>query len=130
MDAILSIKPIYANEILAGEKKVEFRKKIFKKDVERIYIYSSMPKKMIVGYFTFNQIDEDSPKKLWEKYKDVGGINETNFFEYFKGHKKGFSIIIDKVEKFEEEIDPIDFIENFSAPQSYIYLKRRSKSKK
>ena len=130
MDAILSIKPIYANEILAGEKKVEFRKKIFKKDVERIYIYSSMPKKMIVGYFTFNRIDEDSPKKLWEKYKDVGGINEIDFFEYFKGHKKGFSIIIDKVEKFEEEIDPIDFIENFSAPQSYIYLKKRSSSKK
>ena len=127
MDAILSIKPIYANEILAGEKKVEFRKKIFKKEIERIYIYSSMPKKMIVGYFTFNQIDEDSPKKLWEKYKDIGGINETDFFDYFKGYKKGFSIIIDKVEKFEEEIDPIDFIENFSAPQSYIYLKKKSK---
>lgn len=123
MDAILSIKPIYANEILAGEKKVEFRKKIFKKEVNKIYIYSSMPQKMIVGYFTFNQIDEDSPKKLWEKYKDVGGINEADFFEYFKDHEKGFSIIIDKVKKFKEEIDPIHFVENFSAPQSYMYLK-------
>ena len=111
MDVILSIKPIYVNEILNGTKQVEFRKKIFKKDVERVYIYSSMPKKMIVGYFTFNQIDEDSPKKLWEKYKEVGGIEETDFFDYFKGHRKGYSIIIDKVEKFEEEVDPIEFIE-------------------
>lgn len=125
MDVILSIKPIYVNEILNGTKQVEFRKKIFKKDVERVYIYSSMPKKMIVGYFTFNQIDEDSPKKLWEKYKEVGGIEETDFFDYFKGHRKGYSIIIDKVEKFEEEVDPIEFIENFSAPQSYVYLKSR-----
>jgi predicted transcriptional regulator len=125
MDVILSIKPIYANGILEGRKKVEFRKKIFKKEVDRIYIYSSMPKKMIVGYFTFKKIDEDSPKKLWEKYKEVGGINENDFFEYFKGHRKGFSIIIDNVVRFEKETDPIEFIENFSAPQSYIYLKEK-----
>lgn len=125
MDVILSIKPIYANSILNGEKKVEFRKKIFKKEVERIYIYSSMPQKMIVGYFTFKEIDEDSPKKLWEKYKNVGGISECDFFEYFKGHRKGYSIQIDNVVRFEKEIDPIDFIENFSAPQSYVYLKKR-----
>lgn len=126
MDVILSIKPVYVDEILAGNKKVEFRKKIFKKNVEKIYIYSSMPIKMIVGYFTFKQIDEDTPKKLWEKYKDVGGIEEFDFFEYFDGHKKGYSIIIEKVKKFDNEIDPIDFVENFTAPQSYIYLRKRS----
>lgn len=122
MDVILSIKPVYADGILSGNKKVEFRKKIFKRAVNKVYMYSSMPQKMIVGYFTIDKIDEDSPEKLWEKYKDVAGIEKKDFFEYFKGHKMGFSIIIDEVEKFKEEINPTDYIENFYAPQSYMYL--------
>ena len=124
-DAILSIKPIYANGILSGDKKVEFRKKIFKKSVERVYIYSSSPQKMMVGYFTIQKIVEDTPANLWNKFKDVGGIDEDSFFEYFKDADTGFSILINKVVKFDKEKDPIEFQENFSAPQSYIYLERR-----
>lgn len=48
MDAILSIKPVYANQILAGTKKVEFRKRSFKEKVRRVYIYASVPVKQIV----------------------------------------------------------------------------------
>lgn len=121
-NVILSIKPVYANEILTGRKKVEFRKRIFKRDVEKVYIYSSSPLRKIVGYFTFNYIDQDSPEKLWSKYKDVAGISETDFFKYFDGHDKGYSIIIDNVKVFEKNIDPKELMENFSAPQSYIYL--------
>ena len=67
MDAILSIKPIYAKQILAGTKKVEFRKRSFKEKVRRVYIYASVPVKQIVGYFTFTEIDEDTPANLWVK---------------------------------------------------------------
>jgi predicted transcriptional regulator len=123
-DAILSIKPIYAKNILSGGKKVEFRKKIFKKSVERVYIYSSSPQKMIVGYFTIKEIVEDTPSNLWKKFHNVGGIDKDSFFEYFKDSDIGYSLVIKKVVKFDEEKDPIDFMENFSAPQSYIYLER------
>ncbi|GHT46464.1 hypothetical protein AGMMS49965_24050 [Bacteroidia bacterium] len=127
-DAILSIKPIYANNILSGGKKVEFRKKIFKKSVERVYIYSSSPQKMIVGYFTIKEIVEDTPANLWNKFKEVGGIEKNDFFEYFKDTCIGYSIIINNIVKFEEGKDPIEFMENFSAPQSYIYLERIRKN--
>ncbi|MCL2098159.1 MAG: hypothetical protein FWH23_05305 [Bacteroidales bacterium] len=125
-DVILSIKPIYAISILSGGKKVEFRKKIFKKSVGRVYIYSSSPKKMIVGYFTIQIIVEDTPSNLWKKFNAVGGIDKDSFFEYFKDTNTGFSIVINKVVKFDEEKDPIDFLENFTAPQSYIYLERNT----
>lgn len=125
-DAILSIKPIYANQILNGSKKVEFRKKKFKKKVDRVYIYSSSPCKMIVGYFTIKEIVEDTPANLWNKFKDVGGIDEERFFEYYQNTDIGYSIIIKKV-VLEKEQDPIEFMENFSAPQSYIYLEREEK---
>lgn len=123
---ILSIKPIYAQAIIAGTKKVEFRKKIFKREVEKIFIYSSMPKKMIVGYFTISEIIEDTPTNLWKKFNKVGGISEKDFFEYYKNVEKGFSIKIDKVVKFEEEIEPSEFIEEFCAPQSYIYIEEKT----
>lgn len=37
---------------------------------------------------------------------------------------KNFGIVIKEVVKFEVEKDPIEFIENFTAPQSYVYLER------
>lgn len=122
---ILSIKPVYAQAIMAGTKKVEFRKKIFKREVEKIFIYSSMPKKMIIGYFTILEIIEDTPANLWQKFNQVGGISEKDFFEYYKNADKGYSIKIDKVVKFEEEIEPTEFIEEFCAPQSYIYIEEK-----
>jgi predicted transcriptional regulator len=123
-DVILSIKPIYANKILSGDKKVEFRKKKFKKTVDRVYIYSTSPQKTMVGYFTIKNIVEDTPANLWEKFKDIGGIDEDSFFEYYKDNEVGYSIIINEVEQFKAEKDPIEFLENFTAPQSYIYLER------
>ena len=127
-DAILSIKPIYADAILEGSKQVEFRRKVFKKSVDKVFIYSSSPKKEIVGYFTIDEIVEEKPKSLWKKFSKVGGIEKTAFFKYFEGLDKGFSIKIDKVKKFEKGFDPKDIIENFTAPQSYIYLEKKTAS--
>lgn len=123
-DAILSIKPIYANAILKGVKTVEFRKRVFKKNVDKIFIYSSSPTKMIVGYFTFSNIVEDTPENLWKTFQKVGGINKVDFFDYYKETEKGFGIVIKEVVKFDVEKDPMEFIENFTAPQSYVYLER------
>lgn len=123
-DVILSIKPVYANAILEGVKTVEFRKRVFKKNVDKVFIYSSSPIKMIVGYFTFSNIVEDTPENLWKIFHQVGGINKDDFFEYYKETEKGFGIVIKEVVKFEVEKDPIEFIENFTAPQSYVYLER------
>jgi predicted transcriptional regulator len=121
-NVILSIKPKYAQSIISGIKKVEFRKKIFKRPVDKVYIYSSSPTKKLIGYFTFSEIVEESPTDLWAKFQAVGAIDKADFFDYYKDSDKGFAIVIDKVEKFKKGIDPIDFFENFCAPQSYIYI--------
>lgn len=123
---ILSIKPEYAKAIMSGKKKVEFRKKIFKRPVSKVFVYSSSPVKKIVGFFVIDNIIEDTPLHLWNQFKEVGGINEKDFFNYFNEVEKGFSILIKKYKKFEQGIDPADFLENFCAPQSYIYLEENS----
>lgn len=122
MDAILSIKPVYAYQILAGTKKVEFRKRSFKEKVRRVYIYASLPVKQIVGYFTFVKIDEDTPMNLWEKYKDVGGIAKEDFFSYYANNERGCAFVIKTVTSFKQGKNPNDFIDDFVPPQSYVYL--------
>lgn len=121
-NAILSILPLYAEAIIKGTKTIEFRRTIFQKEIEKIYIYSSAPTKMILGYFTIQKVIQETPKNLWQQYHAVGGINEEAFFEYFKETEKGFGIIIKQVVAFEEAVDPIDFIKDFHGRGTYIYL--------
>ncbi|CAM1363499.1 Predicted transcriptional regulator, contains an HTH and PUA-like domains [Tenacibaculum soleae] len=123
---ILSIKPIYAQAIMSGTKKVEFRKKTFKRQVDKIFVYSSSPEKKIIGFFTIKDIVEDSPENLWKEFKEVGGIDKKSFFEYYQNSETGFSIRISEAKKFENGIEPSDFFENFNAPQSFIYLEEET----
>jgi len=121
MNAILSIKPQFADAILSGVKKVEFRKIAFKKDVEKVFIYSTAPVRKITGYFTFNKIVEETPHTLWERFNEIGFIGQDDFFEYFKNKDTGFSICIDSIHPFHESIDPYKMFKNFLPPQSFCY---------
>jgi len=121
MNVILSIKPKYCNAITSGLKKYEFRRRIFGRKVDSVYMYSTSPVKKIVGRFTVKSILEDSPKALWENYGDLSGLHETEFFEYFDGAEKGFAIEIAKAETL-MPIDPKNLIPNFCPPQSYRYF--------
>lgn len=121
MNVLLSIKPKYANAILAGEKLVEFRKLVFKKEIERVYIYSSAPEQMIIGYFTIEDIVADTPEELWRQFREVGSIEEEDFFEYFANKEIGYSIKIKSVNRFRKSKNPKEIFENFVPPQSYMY---------
>ena len=123
MDVLLSIKPKYAEAILRGEKKYEFRKFIFKnKKINYIYIYSTAPIKRIVGAFTMKNIICDSPENLWEKCKDLSGINYKEFFSYFERKEIGFAIEIDTIKEFDTPIDPRELMPGFIPPLSFCYI--------
>lgn len=121
MNVLLSIKPKYANAILAGQKLVEFRKLTFKKEIERVYIYSSAPEQRIIGYFTIADIVSDTPEELWKQFSSVGSISEEDFFDYFADKEIGYSIKIKSVNKFRKSKNPKDIFKNFVPPQSYMY---------
>jgi type I restriction enzyme S subunit len=124
MDVLLSIKPKFAESIINGRKKYEFRKNAFsKKNIGRVYIYSTTPIKKVVGIFRISKIIEDKPSTLWHQLKDEAGISEEEFFDYFKNREVGFAFEIVKVEKFETPVDPKNVLPNFVPPQSFCYLK-------
>lgn len=125
MNLLISIKPEFVCKILAREKLYEFRKSIFKQDVDKIFIYSSYPEKKIVGYFELNEVICESPSDLWNSFSEVSGICENDFFKYYEGKKQGFAIKIDNLHVFDEFIDMAKYDE-FKAPQSFCYVENNN----
>jgi type I restriction enzyme S subunit len=124
MNVLLSIRPKYAESIVTGQKKYEFRKIIFNdKYVNIAYVYVTSPVKKIVGAFKIGKIVKDCPENLWDQLNEFSGLDKAEFFDYFKNSKIGYAIEIKYVETFKEPIDPRKLIPNFTPPQSFCYLK-------
>lgn len=123
MKVLLSIKPEFAERILSGEKKFEFRKSIFKKNnVDTVVIYATMPVGKVVGEFKIGDILSFSPAELWDKTKKHAGISHGFFKEYFEKKDRAFAIAVKSPIRYEQPIDLKDMIPNGIAPQSYRYL--------
>ena len=123
LNVLISIKPQYTKEILLGNKRYEYRKRIFKEEVDKIYIYSTSPEQKIVGYFKYKGYKMGTPEELWEETNLFSGINKEAYFEYFEGRKEAYAIQIEEVYEFDRAIEPKEAFEKFTAPQSYMYLK-------
>lgn len=120
MKVLLSIKPEFVEKIISGEKKFEFRRKIFKKDVESVIIYASSPWQMVIGEFLIDDIIGSELNLLWEKTHKFSGIEEDFFWQYFKGTKYGYALKIGKLQLY----DSPKMIDIFGVkpPQSYVYI--------
>ena len=126
MKVLLSIKPEYAEKIFSGEKKYEYRKKLFRRsEVSSIVLYVTRPVGLIIGEFEIADVIEGVPEELWESTKDYSGISKKFFKKYFGGSKTGYAIKVGNVKKYRESIDPYAFQPDFVPPQSYKYLKER-----
>lgn len=87
-----------------------------------VFIYESNPSKNIVGWFTVKKILSGSPKKIWNKCKNQGGIERENYFDYCDNKKVVHALEIDKFLQFDFPIDPFEIISDFKPPQNFTYL--------
>lgn len=124
MNALLSIKPKYVKNIIAGTKQFEFRKQPLSPSVKRVYIYCSAPEKKIIGYFELREVIQDTPKNLWHRFKNEAGISSGDFFQYYDGKEVGYAISISNLIVLKKPIDPYKRFENFTPPQSFLYLRK------
>ncbi len=119
---LLPIFPKYANAIMDGKKKVEFRKINIPSHIKHVLIYATAPKMEIIGTFEVENITKASPKCLWEKFNKVGFVEKDFLFKYYDNHKTGIAIHIGKIKEVRKPL-PLSKIKNgFNAPQSFRYL--------
>lgn len=118
---ILPISPVFANKIVNGEKKYEFRKKIAKKDVNKIYIYATSPVKKIIGEVeVLSKISMDK-EELWELSYNEAGVTKEFYLKYFNENKEANAYLLGKVEKYYEGISLADIGVSY-VPQSFVYI--------
>jgi len=123
MNVILSVKPRFAEAIIEGKKRYEFRKSMFKREhVGQVYIYSTSPVSKIIGSFEIEKVIEDSPQAIWGTCHELAAISKGDFFRYFDGAETAFAIKIARVFRFAKPLDPYSLIEGFRPPQSFRYI--------
>ncbi len=117
MNAILSIKPQFVEEIKAGRKRYEYRKSVFKQPVEKVYVYASAPVSMIIGEFQPVDVVSGTPAEVWNKTRQFSGITKNFFEAYYEGRSMAYAIVIQNFVEYEK---PRKI--PFQAPQSYRYV--------
>jgi predicted transcriptional regulator len=121
---MLPIHPRWAEMILKGEKRYEYRRRIWKDpDVDRVIIYACAPISKVVGEFSITCPPAicANPKTLWQITGEVGGVTKEEFDEYFAGRKEGHAICICKPLRFPERLD-IELFGLTQVPQSFAYV--------
>ncbi len=120
--ALLPIRPRFAELIINGEKKVEFRKFNFREHVSHVVLYASRPVQRILAYFEVSGMCTDSPEGLWMRYHSVAGIRRTEFDAYYASAGIGVAIEIGQVWALPEPLPLSALDESLSPPQGFAYL--------
>lgn len=120
---LLSIKPKYADLILAGTKRVELRRSWPSNDIGVMVLYSSAPVQKLVGLAYVDRVVEHDLEQLWKVAEtNGGGVTYEELKQYVTGKKTAFGVMISRHVVAECEIDPTELFSNFTPPQSFLYL--------
>jgi predicted transcriptional regulator len=120
---LLSLKDIYFERILRGEKKYEYRRKFYRKPVMG-YIFVNAPVSAVRGLVEFGApIIDKVPKiaRIAERERSGGG---SSIAAYMSGLEVGFAIPIKSI----SELSPLSLADirrvypQFQPPQSYVVL--------
>jgi len=120
---VLSVKPRFANLIVAGSKRVEFRRAVPARPVRTIALYSSSPVQAIIALVDVKKTIEANTAGLWELAKENGGgLTRAELRSYFTSKTTGFAFMLGNVRVFKQPVDPSEFFDVFTPPQSFKYL--------
>jgi len=123
MRILLSIKPEYAEKILNGTKRFEYRRALYRnKDVRSVVIYATKPVGKVVGEFEVGGVMSDDPESLWTSTKKHAGITKQFFMSYFENRETAFAIRVTNPTRYSEPLPLSALVGTSPAPQSFMYL--------
>lgn len=118
---LLSIKPEYSRKIFDGTKKYEYRKRLAKRRIDKIVVYSSSPIQKVIGEVAVNGILSMNPTLLWEYTKGNAGISTDKYQEYFSGYSFASAYELGKTTLYKAPKSLSEYGIK-QPPQSFIYL--------
>lgn len=123
MKILLSIRPQYAEMILNGTKRFEYRRTLYRnRSVQSVVIYATKPVGKIVGEFEVGGLLSDAPESLWASTRKHSGITKRFFMSYFENRSMAFAIQVKNPTRYDEPLGLEQLVGTSSAPQSFMYL--------
>lgn len=127
-DLLVSMKPRYAERILAGSKLVEIRKKFSDKWIGcKAILYSSSPQRALVGEATVRSVTSASPAAIWGQFGTSIGCSAKDFKAYVGATEKVSAIELDDIFPYRQPISLSQISnllgERLTPPQSYCDLR-------
>lgn len=123
---LLSIRPRFVEQILAGSKAVELRRVRPRVNAgDLIVVYASGDQKAIVGAFAISAVVAEKPAKLWRRFGPKTGMSKREFDSYFEGVSQGYGFEVGKRWQLPKPVTLAVLrktVPGFHPPQSYRYM--------
>ena len=127
--AVFSVKPRFAEALVDGRKKFEFRRmKPTLRPGDVVYVYATSPVKAVIGSFVCGGVVEGSPTRLWTEFGHVSETSRADFREYFRDKNRAFAIRVMSPLSWSRPIHLDDMrlkVPGFCAPQSYRFVPKK-----
>ncbi len=124
--AILSVKPVYANQIMGGTKTIELRKSSMGLSAgDVILVYSSAPEQRLSFWFRVRSIESLPVEEMWGRHRDRLGIAYDDYVAYFNGAETAVGFHVGEI----HTLVPIglqdleELVPGFVPPQGIIWLR-------
>jgi predicted transcriptional regulator len=118
----MSIHPRYAEAIVSGRKRAEFRKRPLAADVDIVLIYATAPVSAIIGWFTVRGTLKTTPEDIWRLLHEVGEICWSDFAAYYSGCNEGVALLVGEAGRFTKPVALSEIHPSPATPQSFNYV--------
>ena len=127
---LLSIRPRFADGILAGIKRVELHRRLPRVGAEdTVVIYATAPTAAVVGVFKVESVQRLPIGPLWRQVRDIAGVTRSEYLDYFAGLADGVGIFISDAVPFSRPL-PLGELRRlwpgFHPPQGFRYLDEKA----
>lgn len=123
---VLSLKPRFAEAILAGTKTVELRRTTPKIEVPtRALLYASTPVRALLGTCIITDVRTANLTALWREYGSRSELSHNEYKRYFEGLDIGTALILAHQRPLDRMVPLQDLRakpRGFRPPQSFAYV--------
>jgi predicted transcriptional regulator len=99
-DAIISIRPRFAEAILTGQKSVELRRRVPDLCIgTRLWIYATRPMAAVIGSVIVSEVHKGTPATIWKDFSAVAAITKFEYESYFDGSSEAVAIELQDAER-------------------------------
>jgi len=126
---LLSVRPRFAESILAGAKRAEIRRlRPAVRPGTPVIIYATRPLAAVVGTARIDHVCHGTPSTLWTEYSSQMGVTQQEFDRYLHGLSTAYLLILTDVDRLTYPLTLEDMRETaaFQPPRSYRYLDRNA----